>query len=365
MAFTLPNFLGHPGADSPWKDALENVLKGYKMSQEPAKMKQEASARELANGLKDLELKHKPKEFELDDRGKELVNSMRDKANSHYEEKFQMARDLNKARLDKLTRPEALKDSLSQAFRLRDSLDKNSPNYSQDLQAVNNRINKLSTRGSGIQVSTSPDGGVEVSVGGNGEVANTLGLAPLPKGQTYLFDENRKPIGIGKPYSEAEKKERSGREAFNIYQKFITDAQAPYSGKGSTRQFEDDVRNYESDPKAMQRIDDLLAADKLLFSATVKEEATLGGANTNQAYNRITHSLQNSEIYPLLKKISKFQLPKGYAKSSSDIFSKVLNQGTEAGQNIPAYKPYYFNQNKSNNAPSSGKTYNLSTKRWE
>lgn len=101
MAIQFTDFSKAPLIDSPWKNALENVLKGYKMSQEPAKMKQEATARELANGLKDLEFKHKPKEYALNDRKTELANAMSEKANSHYEEKFALERDYKKAQIQK------------------------------------------------------------------------------------------------------------------------------------------------------------------------------------------------------------------------------------------------------------------------
>lgn len=353
MAIPFTDFSSKPILDSPFKNIFENVLKGYKMSQEPAKMKQEASARELANKLKELDVEHKPKEYELDDKGKEYANALKGKALEHYDEKYNLENQYKQSQINKNNRPEALKGALAQAFQLRQSLDPNSPTYEQDSRSVNQYINKLGTSSNGVQVSTNPDGGVEVSVGGQGEVANILGLPPLPKGQTYLFDENKKPIGIGKPYSEGEKKEASGRAAFNIWQNFITDAQAPYSGKGATRQFESDVAKYSTDEEARNRIDNLLAADKLLFSTTVKEEATLGGANTNQAYNRITHSLENSEIYPLLKKIAKYQLPQGYSKASSDIFNQQVNEGTEAGQNIPAYKAFYFNKNPSDTSGSN------------
>lgn len=348
MAINFTDFSNKPLLDSPLKNIFENVLKGYQISQEPKKIQQEQSARELANKLKGIEVEHKPKEYELDDKGKELTNAMKEKANATYNERFGLERDLKKAQINKANRPPALQGALAQAFQLKNNLDKNSPTYKEDLIAVDNYINKLGTRSNGIQVNTSPDGGVEVSVGGQGQTANALGLTPLPKGQVYLFDENKKPIGVGKPYTDAEKKEFSGRAAFNIWQKFITDAQNPYSGKGANRQFLDDVRDYSRDETAKQRIDKLLAADKLLFSSTVKEEATLGGANTNQAYNRITHSLTNSEIYPLLQKISTYQLPQGYSKASSDLYNQLLNQGTDAGSRIPAYKPYYFNENKSN-----------------
>lgn len=104
MAIPFTDFSRAPLLDSPAKSIFEDVLKGYQISQEPGKMKQEASARDLANKLKQIDIEHKPKEYELDDRGKELANSLKSKANEHYEEKFGLERDLKKAQIDKAKR---------------------------------------------------------------------------------------------------------------------------------------------------------------------------------------------------------------------------------------------------------------------
>lgn len=299
MAVQFTDFSRAPLLDSPYKDLLGNVLKGYKMAKEPEKMAEESQQRKLANSLKGLELEHKPKEYDLDDKQKELANALSAKANEHYEEKFNMERDLNQANINKANRPAAFKDALTGLFKARDSLNPNDPNYEKDLNSINGRIDKLSKPSNGVQLSTNPQGGIELSIGG--DKATTLGLPGLKKDETYLLDDKGKPIGIGKPYLVGEKKEFAGRAAFNIWQKFIAKAQAPYSGKGATRQWESDVRNYTRDPEAKQRVDDAITADKLLFSTTVKEVATLSGANTNKSYDRITKSLQDSEIYPFLK----------------------------------------------------------------
>lgn len=326
MAINYPNFLNAPIQESPLNNIFENAFKGYSLSQAPQQLADEKKQRQLANAIKEKALAHKDTEYSLSDQ-------------------------LKRAKIGQANRPEAIKGALANAFNLRKSLDPNSTTYEKDLGAVNNYINKLGASSNGVQISTSPDGGVEVSVGGKGETANVLGLPRLPKGQTYLFDDNQKPIGVGKPLSETEKKEAGGREYFNTLQPFLNKAQAPYSGKGSTKQFESDVINYSTDVEAKNRIDNLLAADKLLFSGVVKENATLGGANTNKVYDRLTKSLKNSEVYPLLKEIAKYQLPQGYTEASGNIFNKILNEATEKSQNLPAYKASYFN--KKNNIENS------------
>ncbi len=104
MAIQFTDFSRAPlnTQESPFKNLLEDVFKGYKMGAEPYKMKQESTERELSNKLKGLEVEHKPKEYALGDQEKGLANALKSKALEHYEEKFGMARDLNKARIDKL-----------------------------------------------------------------------------------------------------------------------------------------------------------------------------------------------------------------------------------------------------------------------
>lgn len=101
MAIQFTDFSSRPLLDSPAKTIFEDVLKGYQMSQEPGKMKQEASARELANSLKKLEVEHKPKEYALGDQQKSLANALQSKALEHYEEKFKLEKDYKTAQIQK------------------------------------------------------------------------------------------------------------------------------------------------------------------------------------------------------------------------------------------------------------------------
>lgn len=65
IQFTDPSKL--PLQESPYAHIFENVLKGYKMAEEPKTMRREAEAKELANSLQKLALAHKPKEYALSD----------------------------------------------------------------------------------------------------------------------------------------------------------------------------------------------------------------------------------------------------------------------------------------------------------
>ena len=104
MAIQFTDFSRAPLLESPFGNMLENVLKGYQISQEPAKMAEQQKQRELANKLKGLELEHKPKEYELNDQGKALANALHSKALEHYEEKFALDRDYKKAQIEKALR---------------------------------------------------------------------------------------------------------------------------------------------------------------------------------------------------------------------------------------------------------------------
>ena len=107
MAIQFTDFSKAPlnTQESPFKNLLEDVLKGYKMGAEPAKMKQETQQRELANKLKGLELEHKPKEYELSDKQKSLANAIQSKALEHYDEKFNLEKQYKQSQIDKNNRP--------------------------------------------------------------------------------------------------------------------------------------------------------------------------------------------------------------------------------------------------------------------
>lgn len=105
MAINYPNWLAAPIQKSPFENLFENVLKGYQMQQEPAKMREEQNARQQANALKKLELEHNPKEYELNDKGKEFANALQGKALQTYDERYKMDKQLKQANIDKANRP--------------------------------------------------------------------------------------------------------------------------------------------------------------------------------------------------------------------------------------------------------------------
>lgn len=105
MAIPFTDFSKAKLLDAPGKNIFEDVLKGYAISQEPAKMQEEQSARQLANQLRKLEVEHKPTEYALNDKHVSLANSLSDKANAHYEEKFALEQAYKQSQIDKNNRP--------------------------------------------------------------------------------------------------------------------------------------------------------------------------------------------------------------------------------------------------------------------
>jgi ribosomal protein L23 len=102
MAIQFTDFSKAPLLDAPYKNIFEDVLKGYQMEREPAKMKEEQSARELANQLRKLEVEHKPKEYALNDQQKSLANALHSKALEHYDEKYALDRQYKEAQIQNL-----------------------------------------------------------------------------------------------------------------------------------------------------------------------------------------------------------------------------------------------------------------------
>lgn len=101
MAVQFTDFSRAPLVDSPFKNLLENVFKGYQLGQMPAKLAEEQKQRQLGNQLKQLEVEHKPKELELNDQQKMLANAIHKKALEHADEKFQLEKDYKTALIQK------------------------------------------------------------------------------------------------------------------------------------------------------------------------------------------------------------------------------------------------------------------------
>ena len=325
MAIQFTDFSKIAPQESPFTNLLENVFKGYQMGGIPKKMAQEEEQRNLANSLKKLALEHKPKEYELSDA-------------------------LKSAQISKANQPAALKGNLASAFQLRKQLDPNSPTYQQDLTRVNNYIDSLGKSSQGISMTTTPEGGFQVNIGGqDGEQLAMPGLPKLKPGESYAVDASTgKPIGVNVPLTPPELKQESGKQSFNVAYPFISKSLSNFSGKGSAKKFRNALLEYNTNPEAKESIDNYFAAKKLLSAETVTENARIGGNATNSQLKILRKSLDSSEVPEILEQAGGFILPEGYAEASNEIFANKLNEmATAAETNIPAFRTRYFNTKKS------------------
>lgn len=337
MAINFTDFSRAPILESPVKNMFENALKGYQISQEPAKMQEEQTARQLANKFKQLEVEHKPKEFELDDQGKALANSMKAEALKYLPKQREMSEQLNQSRIDKNKRGDIPKGNLAAAFKIRDNLDPQSPTYERDLRQVTNYIDKLGSNPNGINVSTNPEGGVDVSIGNN-QSGVIPGVGKLPSGHQAVFDKEGKYIGQNVEIKGAALDKAKATNSWEVTYPFLNKSLGEYSGKGSWSRFNDDMRNYENDPAARQRILDFFAAKDLMKVTSITENARIGGRSTNSQLAQVMKTLERSEVPDKLEDTAGFRLPQGYRTEAGNIFKTYLDKSAEAEKNTPLYE---------------------------
>jgi len=188
----------------------------------------------------------------------------------------------------------------------------------------------------------------------------------LKQGEDYINQKGEvttdlnEAIAKRRPFSERERKEQSGRKAFNVTYPFILKATSYYSGKGSIKKFNRDIANYDSDKNAQKRIQNYITASQLISQGIIKEDATLGGANTNQVYNKLAKSLNASDLPIKFEQLEiQFRLPSSAKLHAGLEFNTYLNKSLKAGENIPATTTEYLNGKK------EGHIYNEKTKEIE
>lgn len=179
----------------------------------------------------------------------------------------------------------------------------------------------------------------------------------LKPGETEVKNNEGEVIGISKDFTPAEAKEEKGRIFFNYTYPKILQATSYYSGQGSIERFANDAAKYKTDKKAQQRIDNYRAALKSIGPGAVKENATVGGANTNQVYNRLISTLNSSDLPKKVDEIvKKYGLPKEAELRAGLKFQSWLNEATNASKKIPARHIQYLGGDK------KGHIYNPETK---
>lgn len=337
MGINYPDFLNAPSAESPWKNMLENVLKGYKMGKEPAKMAEEQKQRELANQLKQLDVEHKPKQYDLDDKGKSLANAMHEKALEYYDEKYDQDKRYKEAQINNLNQPKTLKGALATAFQIRNNLDPESPTYEKDVSRVNRYIDNLG-RTKGQLENMNPGEGVQIDLP-EGKKGFIPGVGNVKKGWQVVKDSEGKDVGVNVPMTDKQVEQWKAKEKFDVIYPFLNDSFSEYTGKGSWEKFLNDVKNYKTDATSKKRVDNFLAAKKLLSIGTTTENARIGGHATNVQLRELKNTLDSSEVNKRLEKSSGFALPGKYAQDSGNIFKKYLDKvESTAKTNIPAYE---------------------------
>lgn len=361
MAIQFTDFSRAPLLESPFKNMLEDVLKGYKMSQEPSKMREEQQRRQFENQLKEMEVSHKPKEYELSDKQKELANALNSKALEHYEEKYGQEKALRQANINRANQPANLKGALAAAFELRNRLNPEDPNYEKDKAAINNYINNLSNKNGAIP-NLGPGEGVKIDLP-EGKAGYVPGLGKIKSGWLPVNDAQGNIIGVNVPMSEKQIDQWKAKEKFDIIYPFLNDSLSQYTGQNSWENYIRDVHNYNKDPDAKQRIDNFYAARKLISIGSTTENARIGGHATNVQLQELKNTLDSSEVFKRLESGGKLVLPSKYAKASGDIFKNYLDKVEKAAKtNIPAYEFRALNPSQNTamatkpNVPEQAKT---------
>lgn len=385
MATQFTDFSRAPLLESPWKNIFEDVLQGYKISQEPTKMKQESSARELANQLKKLDVEHKPKEYALSDQGKSLANALHSKALEHYEEKYALDKEYKEAQIQNLlqkkvggspkangelanyivSHPEASQDDIRQAY---DEIhgrkaehEETIINRSLDVVAGNS-FDKLPTNDKKQSVALMKGMGVD-------PVEAVAYLRQKGNSPSTYAEQNKIDITNVEPdYAAGEQNIKLAQQA-NAYMdeidtldKHINDGLGKYQNKimgYSLAQIADAAEGSNPDQQARA-----LAARALLPELNSLRLKIAGGNIGIEALRELEHkslgklnvleSLVDSETYTKAQNyMTKWIKEAGQVRVKSlvnnSMLKKRLNQGAQTG----------------NNNSHVGKTYNLATKRWE
>jgi ribosomal protein L23 len=383
MAIQFTDFSRAPlnTQESPLSSVFENVLKGYKMEQEPAKMKQEASARELANQLKKLEVDHKPKQYELDDRGKELANSMKAKANAHYEEKFNLDKQYKEAQIKNLlqkklggnvkangelanfmvSHPDATQEDIRKAYEeihgKKMDHEQTIIDRSKDVVAGNS-FDKLPTN----------DKKQAVALMKGMDVDPVASVSWLRSGKTptdYAKEHNIDINTVVPRYSAGEQniKDAQRVDAYQAeiksFETHITDGLKKYQNKVngySLKQIADAAEGKNTDEQAKA-----LAARALVPELNALRLKIMGGNIGIEALNELKHTSLSE-----LKIIQSLVDTKTY-KAAQDYMSKWINEaGTIRSKSLVGNSMLKTDQQKSAKSEAKGaKVLNLATGQWE
>lgn len=335
MAVQFPNFLNAQILKPDYSgigDALQNVLAGYEGAQRPQQLRDEAESRKYDNMVKAIQA-----EF------------ARPTAEAGLE--------LTKTQIDKAKNP-PLTGELGQLFALRQRF----PEGTKEREWIESVIQNKAAGSAGTQFGFNPETGEFTFTQGGVAQGNKkfAGLPELKKGENYVYDpESHAPIGISRSLTPAETKEEAGRNFFNTIYPEINRGLSEYSSGDAYGKFVQDIYNYNKDPEAKTRVDDYLLAKKLLSAGVVKENATLGGANTNRSYQQLRDTLDSSVLNKHFEQILKtIGVSSEANKIVGDRFQDILNSAQEkASTSVPAQRINYFNPQSRAAGQIGGKPY--------
>ena len=178
-------------------------------------------------------------------------------------------------------------------------------------------------------------------------------LGGLGTGESWIKDDTGEIVGKNTKVTPEDKKEYKGRGYFNEVYPIMNKGLSNYSGQGSVSKFTKDVNNYGVNPESTKAVDDYLLAKNLVASAAIKEAATLAGGKTQGIFNRISKTLDSSDLPKSVDALAKqFGLPSSATEKANTRFNQVVNRATRAGElNVPAFNKQYFDPSKHGQSP--------------
>lgn len=171
---------------------------------------------------------------------------------------------------------------------------------------------------------------------------NTTGLK---RGEHYVYDpETHEKIGTQRPLTVKERDEEGGRVFFNEVLPQIQKGTYDFAGKGSIKRLDKYASEYSTNPEAREKIINLILADKLMASGTIKEAATLGGGRTNQTFNTLRKTLSSEDIPEIIKKYQLgTKIPQEAFNEAQNRFLSIINNATQkSAASVPAMRTNYF-----------------------
>jgi hypothetical protein len=171
----------------------------------------------------------------------------------------------------------------------------------------------------------------------------------LKPGDTEIKDPNSgETIGFKKQTTDKQKEMAKNVVLFNELYPLVFNGAGLLSGPGATLKLEEAARNYKTNPKSREIIDNFNIALKALTTTAVTEAARFGAGRTNQTFNRFVETLKAEDIPATFKKLIKeYEIPYQANIKAGVRWQQILNAAEKkANSQIPATMDYYFDPEK-------------------